>query len=75
MSGRHSAIDAVIADIETDAFKQACAKHAELMSGWLAASVLTFNPLYPEHGDKCSSELEQWCRTARNLLEAASLGD
>lgn len=43
---------------------------AQQMSGWLGASVLVNTPLYPEGGDKCSYELESWCRDARDLLFA-----
>lgn len=43
---------------------------ADRMGGWLSASVFVNTPLYPEHGDKCSAELEEWCRSARDLLWA-----
>lgn len=43
---------------------------ADRMGEWLSASVFVNTPLYPEHGDKCSAELEEWCRAARDLLWA-----
>lgn len=45
-------------------------RHADLMAAWLGASVFENTPLYPEGGDRCTADLEEWCRTARDELWA-----
>jgi hypothetical protein len=68
--GAHSSIDDTLAAVESDAVRVRAAALAGQMTDWLSASVLTITPLYLEHGDKCSAELENWCRSARDVMEA-----
>lgn len=72
--GAHQAPADALAEVEADGIRQHAAALAAQMTGWLGASVLTFTPLYPEGGDKCSAELEEWCRKARDLMEAVARG-
>jgi hypothetical protein len=72
--GAHSSTDDTLAAVESDAVRVRAAALAGQMTDWLGASVLTTTPLYPEHGDKCSAELENWCRSARDVMEALARG-
>jgi hypothetical protein len=72
--GQHSSIDDTLAAVESDAVRVKAAALAGQMTDWLGASVLVNTPLYPEHGDKCSADLENWCRSARDVMEAVARG-
>jgi len=74
VTGRHEFPGAVAAHDQDGAMREQAGQLAAAMTDWLGASVLTYTPLYPEHGDKCSADLEAWCRSARDILAAVAHG-
>jgi hypothetical protein len=72
--GRHEHAGAIAAHDQDQALREQAADLAASMTRWLSASVLTATPLYPASGDTVCAELEEWCRQARDILEAVAHG-
>jgi hypothetical protein len=70
----HELPSAVEDHVAVDDVRRRAGRLSAAMTGWLSASVLDFTPLYPENGDAISADLEQWCRSARDVLEELARG-
>jgi hypothetical protein len=83
VTGRHQNPDAVMDEIEADGLRVKAAALAGQMTDWLAepeSGPLVFGCLYealvkPQLvGHDVPAELVEWCRSARDILEAVARG-
>jgi hypothetical protein len=67
--GQHSSIDDTLAAVESDAVRVKAAALAGQMTDWL------MTPLYDDPAlSMASSDLVEWCRSARDVMEALARG-
>jgi hypothetical protein len=67
--GAHSSAESLMAGVESDAIRENASDLRMTMNSWLGASSLGWTPL-----DGASSDLVEWCRSARDVLEAIGRG-
>jgi hypothetical protein len=69
--GQHSSIDDTLAAVESDAVRVKAAALAGQMTDWLASPV---DPFPMAEFCKLPSDLVEWCRSARDVMEAVARG-
>lgn len=79
--GAHSSAESLMAGVESDSIRVKATALAVQMTGWLAAPIGTPTPLdeYPasaagDSGPYAGSDLIEWCRSARDVLEVVGRG-
>ena len=79
--GAHSSAESLMAGVESDSLRYKAAALAAQMTEWLAAPIGTPTPLdeypdaaYGDSGPYAGSDLVEWCRSARDILEAVGRG-
>lgn len=76
--GAHSSAESLLAGVESDALRVKAAALAVQMTYWLTAPIGDRTPLDGDsavtRGSGASSDLVEWCRSARDVLEAVGRG-
>lgn len=68
--GAHSSAHDLMAGVESDAIRVKAAALAVQLTGWLMAVPFEESPI----NDYVPSDLVEWCRSARDVLEAVGRG-
>lgn len=68
--GAHSSAESLLAGVESDAIRIKAIYLAAMMNQWLTAPVTERTPF----DDWPDSVLMEWCRSARDILEAVGRG-
>jgi hypothetical protein len=67
--GMHCSAESLMDGVESEAVRLRAAKLAAQMNAWLQVPVTELSPL-----DEAPSEVVEWCRAARDILEVAGRG-
>lgn len=67
--GAHSSAESLMAGVESDSIRVKAAALAVQMNWWLNAPVTELTPL-----ERTDPDLVEWCRSARDVLEAVGRG-
>jgi hypothetical protein len=71
--GKHENADAVLFRIEANEISARATRLADTMNDWLHVSAYMHSPMYPALTAP-TSDLVEWCRSARDLLEEVARG-